>query len=109
MNKLHSEKFEELKKLLQFDARQIELIIASIAFTSFQLASSDNLAKTILDFDYAFEHFAFENPLDKRQLVNDPIEYTGQLLNPLIDALMDHYLLLHIDGNKSQLSESVSA
>ncbi len=80
-----------MKDFPQFNKKQLELLIASIAFASFELSGSDNLAKTIVDFDYSFEHFAFNNPLDKRQLVNDPTEYSGNLFNPVIDALMDYY------------------
>lgn len=80
-----------MKDFPQFNKQQLELLIASIAFASFELSGSDNLAKTIVNFDYSFEHFAFNNPLDKRQLVNDSTEYSGHLLNPIIDVLMNYY------------------
>jgi len=75
---------------LTFNKEQLELLIASLLFTSNELASSDNLAKTIVELDYSFEHFAYPNPLNKRQLVNDPLEYSGSLFNPLITSL-EHF------------------
>ncbi|WP_019898470.1 hypothetical protein [Methylotenera mobilis] len=98
-----------MKEFPQFNKQQLELLMASIAFASFELSGSNNLAKTIVDFDYAFEHFAFNNPLNKRQLVNDPTQYSGDLLNPLIDALMLHYEHLSANDNMPILSTSVSA
>lgn len=83
-----------MKEFPQFNKEQLELLIASLAFTSFELSGSDELAKTIVDVDYAFEHFAFPNPLNKRQLVNNRLEYSAVLFNPLIDTLVAHYDVL---------------
>jgi hypothetical protein len=79
-----------MKSLPQLNKSQLELLIASLTYTSFELANSDNLARTIVEVDYAFEHYAFQNPLDKRLLVNDPPNYSSNLFNPLIDSLMVH-------------------
>jgi len=80
-----------MKDFPQFNKQQLELLIVSLTFASCQLHSSDNLAKTIVDFDDVFEHFAFDNHLNKRLLVNNPTDYSSNLFNPLIDALMNFY------------------
>lgn len=80
-----------MKDFPQFNKQQLELLIVSLTFASCQLHSSDNLAKTIVDFDDVFEHFAFDNHLNKRSLVNNPTDYSSNLFNPLIDALMNFY------------------
>lgn len=80
-----------MKDFPQFNKQQLELLIVALAYTSFHLADADNLAKKIVDVDYAFEHFAFSNQLHKRSLVNEPCEYSSKLFNPLMDALLVHH------------------
>jgi hypothetical protein len=98
-----------MKQFPQFNKQQLELLIAAVAFTSFELSDSDNLAKTVVNFDDAFEHFAFKNPLNKRLLVNDPTEYSNHLFTPLIDALLVHSEHLTDSDNNPELSLSVAS
>jgi hypothetical protein len=96
-----------MKQFPQFNKAQLELLIASVAFTSFQISGSDNLAKTIVDFDYAFEHFAFNNPLNKPLLVNNPTDYSDSIFTSLIDGLLAHLDHSTDNDNKPELSLSV--
>lgn len=91
-----------MKTFPQLNQKQLELLIGSLMFTSCQLASSDNLALTILDVDDAFEHFGYTSPLDKRPLVNQPLEYSSGLFNPLIDLLADY--VEQMESMKADLS-----
>jgi hypothetical protein len=98
-----------MKQFPHFNKQQLELLIASITFTSFELSGSDNLAKTIVDFDYTFEHHGFNNPLNKRLLVSDPITFSSNLFNPLMDAFLAQLQLLTENDNKPELSLSVAS
>lgn len=77
--------------LNDFSKEQLQLLIALVSHSSFSLVNSDNLALEMVNFDYAFEHFAFQNPADKRKLASDPTEYMSDFVAPVLNPIINHY------------------
>lgn len=80
-----------MKDFPQFNKQQLELIIASVAMSSFQLSHKDNLAQLMVEFDYALEHFGFKPNYDRYQLATNPSETSSIIFSPIIESLMAHY------------------
>ncbi len=80
-----------MKDFPQFTKQQLELIIASVAMSSFQLSHKDNLAQLMVEFDYSYEHFGFKPTHDKYKLATEPELTSSMLFTPIIDSLMDFY------------------
>lgn len=79
-----------MKTFPQFTKAQLQLILVGLFAAQDKLATNQDLAKTIVQFDYYFEFFNFKNQLEKFELVADPSEYSCTLFTDLIDKLHDH-------------------